>query len=45
VLTGGMGPAIGPALWERQVPTLKVMGWDALTKSGMPAEEAARLVH
>src|SRR5262252_3395149 len=45
VFGGAVGSVIGPALWERTVPTLKVMTWETLTGKGMPAEDAARFVN
>lgn len=45
IFGGAVGSYMGPALWERAVPTLKVMTWQSLTGRGMGSEAAARVVN
>lgn len=40
-----IAPAVTKALWERAVPTLKVIGYQSLKQGGMDAGEAAREVN
>jgi hypothetical protein len=45
VFGGALGSMIGPALWQRAVPTLKVMTFDVLRNRGMAPEAAATFVN
>jgi hypothetical protein len=39
------GPALTSALWERAVPTLKVLGYQALKQGGLGGKDAATMVN
>jgi hypothetical protein len=45
VSAGPIGSLIGPAVFERQIPTLKVIGFKVLTDSGLPDAQAAQMVN
>jgi hypothetical protein len=42
---GPIGSVVGPAIFERQIPTLKIIGFKVLTDSGLDDQAAATMVN
>jgi hypothetical protein len=45
VSAGPLGAVIGPATFERQIPTLKILGYKMLTDGGVAGPDAASMVN
>lgn len=45
VAAGPLGSLIGPAIFDRQIPTLKILGFKMLADSGMADADAAQMVN